>query len=77
MHRTIQQVLRPFSQSDESPWEDLLPAAELAYYCTMRNSTGLIRCEMKIGENPFRAGDIDVVDVLEPTMTPPMAKLFQ
>ena len=32
---------------------------------------------MMIGENPLRAGDLDVVDVLEPTVTPPMSKLFQ
>lgn len=30
-----------------------------------------------IGENPLRAEDLGVVDVLEPTLTPPMTKLFQ
>ncbi|KAL8445787.1 hypothetical protein Emag_005000 [Eimeria magna] len=30
-----------------------------------------------IGENPLRASDLDVVDEFEPTISPPMTKLFQ
>ena len=30
-----------------------------------------------IGENPLRASDPDVVDELQPTISPPMTKLFQ
>ena len=77
VHRTLEQVLRTYIQSDESAWEDLLPAVELAYNCTTHNSTGLSPFEVMIGENPLRACDLDVVETLEPTITPPMTKLFQ
>ena len=77
VHRTIEQVLRTYLQSDESAWEDLLPAAELAYNCTTHNSTGLTPFEVMIGENPLRASDLDVVEELQPTLSPPMTKLFQ
>ncbi|KAL8431114.1 hypothetical protein Efla_004635 [Eimeria flavescens] len=30
-----------------------------------------------IGEHPFRESDLDIVGAYEPTLTPPMAKLFQ
>lgn len=77
VHRTLEQVLRTYIQSDETAWEDLLPATELAYNCTVHNSTGLTPFEVMIGENPLRASDLDLVDELEPTTTPPMTKLFQ
>ena len=77
MHRTIEQALRTYIQSDESAWEDISPAAELATNCRAHNSTGLTPFEVMIGENPLRAGDLDVVDVLEPPVTPSMTKLFQ
>lgn len=77
VHRTIEQVLRTYIQSDESAWEDLLPAAELAYNCTTHSSTGLTPFEVMIGENPLRACDLDVIDDLQPTVSPPMTKLFQ
>ena len=77
VHRTIEQVLRAYIQSDENAWEDLLPAAELAYNCTVHNSTGLTPFEVMIGENPLRAADLDIVDELSPTISPPMTKLFQ
>ncbi|KAL8444269.1 hypothetical protein Emed_006312 [Eimeria media] len=77
VHRTLEQALRTYIQTDESKWEDLLPAIELAYNCTTHSSTGLSPFEVMIGENPLRAADLDVVDVFEPTVTPPMTKLFQ
>ena len=77
VHRKIEQVLRTYIQSDESGWEDLLPAAELAYNCTVHNNTGLTPFEVMTGENPMRASDLDAVDVLEPTITPPRTKVFQ
>lgn len=77
VHRTIEQVLRTYIQSEEAEWEVLLPAAELAYNCTVHNSTGLTPFEVMIGENPLRACDLDIVDDLEPTISPPMTKLFQ
>ena len=77
VHRTIEQVLRAYIQSDESAWEDLLPAAELAYNCTVHNSTGLTPFEVMIGENPLRAADLDIVEELSPIISPPMTKLFQ
>ena len=72
-----EQVLRTYIQTDESVWEDLLPAAELAYNCIVHNSTRRTPFEMLFGENPLPAGDLDAADVLEPTVTPPMTKLFQ
>ncbi|KAL8443311.1 hypothetical protein Emed_006916 [Eimeria media] len=77
VHRTLEQALRTYIQTDESKWEDLLPPMELAYNCTTHSSTGLSPFEVMIGENPLRASDLDVVDVFEPTVTPPMTKLFQ
>ncbi|KAL8440066.1 hypothetical protein Efla_004050 [Eimeria flavescens] len=41
VHRTLEQVLRTYIQSDEAAWEGLLPAVELAYSCTTHTSTGL------------------------------------
>ena len=73
VHRTLEQILRTYIQTDESAWEGLLPAAKLAYNCTVHNSTGMT----PFGENPLRAIDLDLNDVLEPTITPPMTKVFQ
>ena len=77
VHRTLEQMLRTYIQYDEAAWEDLLPAAELAYNCTTHNSTGLTPFEVMNGENPLTASDLDVIDELEPTISPPMTKLFQ
>ncbi|KAL8449407.1 hypothetical protein Emag_003588 [Eimeria magna] len=77
VHRTLEQTLRTYIQYDESAWEDLLPAVELAYNCTTHSSTGLSPFEVMIGENPLRASDLDVVDEFEPTISLPMTKLFQ
>lgn len=77
VHRTLEQVLRAYIQSDEKAWEDLLPAAELAYNCTVHNSTGLTPFEVMIGENPLRAADLDIVEEMSPITSPPMTKLFQ
>ena len=43
----------------------------------MRISTRLTPFEVMIADNPVRAGDLGAVDTLEPTVTPPMTKLFQ
>ncbi|KAL8440666.1 hypothetical protein Emed_007669 [Eimeria media] len=77
VHRTLEQALRTYIQTDESKWEDLLSPLELAYNCTTHSSTGLSPFEVMIGENPLRASDLDVVEIFEPTITPPMTKLFQ
>ena len=77
VHRTLEQVLRTYVQFDETAWEGLLPAIELAYNCTVHNSTGLTPFEVMIGENPLRALDLDIADEVEPTLTPPMTKIFQ
>ena len=39
VHRTLEQILRTHIQTDESAWKGLLPAAELAYNCTVHDST--------------------------------------
>ncbi|KAL8439657.1 hypothetical protein Efla_004565 [Eimeria flavescens] len=77
VHRTQEQVLRTYIQSDEAVWEGLLPAVELAYKCTKHTSTGLSPFEVMIGENTLRANDLGVVDAYQPTLTPPLTMLFQ
>ncbi|KAL8441254.1 hypothetical protein Emag_007330 [Eimeria magna] len=77
VHRTLEQVLLTYIQSDEAAWEDLLPAVELAYNCTTHSSTGLSPFEAMTGENPLRASDLDVVDDFDAAISPPMTKLFQ
>ncbi|KAL8273041.1 hypothetical protein Esti_003094 [Eimeria stiedai] len=77
VHRTLVQVLRTYIQSDETPWEDLLPAVELAHACTTRSSTGPSPFKAMIGENPLRASDLDVVENFEPSVSPTMTKIFQ
>ncbi|KAL8424256.1 hypothetical protein Efla_002874 [Eimeria flavescens] len=67
VHRTLEQVLRTYIQSDEAAWEDLLPVVELAYSCTTHTSTGLSPFEGMIGGIPLRASDLDIVDAYEPT----------
>ena len=77
VHGTTEQVLRAYIQSDESAGEDPLPAAELAYNGTVHNTTRLNPFAVMIGENPMRASDLDVVEVLESTSTPPITKVFR
>ena len=77
VHRTIEQILRTYIQTEESAWETLLPAAELAYNCTVHSATGHTPFEIMIGENPMRALDLDLQEHIQPTITPPMTKTFQ
>ncbi|KAL8439280.1 hypothetical protein Efla_003582 [Eimeria flavescens] len=74
---TLEHVLRSYIQSDEAAWEDFSPAVELAYNCSTHKSTRRSPFEVTIGENPLRASDLGIVDAYEPTLTPPMTKLFQ
>ncbi|KAL8438917.1 hypothetical protein Efla_001503 [Eimeria flavescens] len=74
---TLEHVLRSCIQSDEAAWEDFSPAVELAYNCSTHKSTRRSPFEVTIGENPLRASDLGIVDAYEPTLTPPMTKLFQ
>ncbi|CDJ31924.1 uncharacterized protein EMH_0010710 [Eimeria mitis] len=67
---------RRWSHTDESEWERLLPALELAYNTTSHSSTELSPFEVMIGQNPVTAGDIDIVGDLAPKVTPPMKKLI-
>ncbi|CDI76259.1 Similar to Transposon MAGGYgagandpolgenehomologues, related [Eimeria praecox] len=77
VHRTLEQMLRTYIQSDEREWERLLPALELAYNTTSHSSTEHSPFEVMIGENPLTAADLDVVGALSPTLTPPLTKLFR
>ncbi|CDJ28913.1 Retrotransposon nucleocapsid protein, related [Eimeria mitis] len=70
-------MLRTYIQTDERDWERLLPALELAYNTTSHSSTELSPFEIMIGQNPITAADLDVVGNLDPTLTPPMTKIFQ
>lgn len=76
-NRTIEQLLRTYIQTNEAEWPTLLPALELAYNCTPHSTTGLSPFEVMIGENPLRAQDLDVVDQLPCTFSPPMTKAFR
>lgn len=40
--------------------EGLLPAAELAYSCTVHNFMGMTPFETMVSENPHRAIDLDL-----------------
>ena len=77
VHRTLEQILRAYIQADGKAWELLLPAAELAYNCTVHNSTGMTPFEGTVGENPLRATRLEVAEVLPPASTPPATKIFQ
>lgn len=77
VNQTLEQMLRTYIQSDESDWERLLPALELAYNCTSHSATELSPFEVLIGENPVTAETIDVIGNLPPTLSPPMTKLFR
>ncbi|KAL8424712.1 hypothetical protein Efla_001289 [Eimeria flavescens] len=74
LQRTPEQVFRTYIQSNETAWEDLLPAV---CNCTTHTSTGLSPSEVTIGENPLLASDVVVLGADEPTLTPPMPRLFQ
>ena len=76
VNRTLEQMLRPYIQTNEAEWESLLPAMELAYNCTTHTSVGLSPFEVMIGENPIRAQDLDLIEDLEPMCSPPMTKVF-
>ncbi|CDJ30941.1 uncharacterized protein EMH_0062590 [Eimeria mitis] len=75
LNRTLEQMLRTYVQTDESEWERLLPALELAYNTTSHSSTELSPFEVMIGQNPVTAAEIDIVGDLAPTVTPPMTKV--
>jgi len=77
VHRTVEQILRNYIQSDETEWVSLLPAVELGYNCTSHSSTGKSPFEVMIGENPLRAQDLELWEQLTPITTPPMTRLFQ
>ncbi|CDJ62822.1 LOW QUALITY PROTEIN: Similar to Transposon MAGGYgagandpolgenehomologues, related [Eimeria necatrix] len=77
VNHTLEQMLRTYIISDEGEWERLLQALELAYNTISHSSTELSPFEVMIGENPLTAADLDIVDALAPTLTPPMTKLFR
>ena len=74
---TIEDVFRAYIESDASAWEGLLAAAQLTYNSAVHNSSGLIQFELMIGDNPLRANDLDVADVLEPRIASPMTNVFE
>ncbi|CDI83776.1 Similar to Transposon MAGGYgagandpolgenehomologues, related [Eimeria praecox] len=77
VNRTLEQMLRTYRQTDESEWERLLPALELAYNTTSHSSTDRSPFEVMIGQNPLTAADLDTVGALAPTPTSPMTKMFR
>ncbi|KAL8269252.1 hypothetical protein Esti_006821 [Eimeria stiedai] len=64
-NRTIEQMLRTYTENREEEWPDLRPALELGYSCNCHSATGLSPFEVMLGENPLRRlpQDIDLVDV--------------
>jgi len=73
-NRTMEQMLRIYIQIDQSRWEELLPALELAYNTAPQASTGLSPFQIMIGENPPTGKD---VEMLEPQVTPALTKTFR
>ncbi|CDJ48369.1 hypothetical protein EBH_0077790 [Eimeria brunetti] len=77
MNRMLEQMLRTYIQTDEREWERLPPALKLAYNSTSHSSTELSPFEVMIGQNQLTPADLDVVENLAPTLTPPMTKMFR
>ena len=65
---TLEQLLRVFIQADQTQWEKLLPALELADNTTLQASTGLSPLQIMRGENPITANDHELfMHYLSPT----------
>ncbi|KAL8442644.1 hypothetical protein Emed_007226 [Eimeria media] len=70
----MERMLRTFVQLDQSQWENILPALELAYNSTPSSSTGLSPFQLMIGENPTTAKSCDPFLYYQ---TPEMTKQFR
>lgn len=73
-NQTLEQMLRTFIQLDQSQWERLLPALELAYNTTPNASTGMSPFQVMIGENPKTAKSYETYLYQD---SPDMQKLFR
>ncbi|KAL8451288.1 hypothetical protein Emag_002817 [Eimeria magna] len=73
-NQTLERLLRSFIQLDQSQWENLLPALELAYNTTPSGSTGLSPFQLMIGENPTTAKSYEPFLYYQ---TPAMTKQFR
>ncbi|KAL8443314.1 hypothetical protein Emag_005945 [Eimeria magna] len=73
-NQTLERLLRSFIQLDQSQWENLLPALELAYNTTPSGSTGLSPFQLMIGENPTTAMSYEPFLYYQ---TPAMTKQFR
>ena len=73
-NQTIERLLRTYLQADQTKWEDLLPALELAYNIAPNASTGLSPFQVVIGENPRTGKTYELYAHYE---TPPMHKTFR
>ncbi|KAL8442510.1 hypothetical protein Emed_007256 [Eimeria media] len=73
-NQTMERLLRSFIQLDQSQWEQLLPALELAYNTTPNSSTGLSPFQLMIGENPTTAKSFEPFLYYK---TPEMTKQFR
>ena len=73
-NQTIERMLRTFIQTDQSQWERLLPALELAFNTTPNASTGLSPFQVITGENPRTGKSYELLTYYK---TPPMQKQFK
>ncbi|KAL8440674.1 hypothetical protein Emag_007832 [Eimeria magna] len=73
-NQTMERMLRSFIQLDQTQWEQLLPALELAYNTTPSSSTGLSPFQLMIGENPTTAKSFESFIYYQ---TPAMTKQFR
>ena len=73
-NQTLEQLLRSFLSSDETKWEKILPALELAYNSTPSSSTGFSPFQLVIGENPPTIKSQDFFNYI---CIPPMHRDFR
>ena len=73
-NQTIERMLRTFVSTDQTQWERLLPALELAFNTTPNASTGLSPFQIVTGENPRTGKSYELLTYYK---TPPMHKQFR
>lgn len=70
----MERLLRTYLQADQTKWEDLLPALELAYNVSPSATTGLSPFQVVTGENPSTG---KFHELYANYKTPPMRKNFR
>jgi len=73
-NRTLEQMLRVFIRTDETQWESLLPALELAYNSAPHASTKVSPFQTMIGENPPTSKAHEFISHM---IVPPLTRTFR